>query len=426
MNFIGSAVISNTHIREVSNLLFKDNEMKQDNFKLDHVLKYEEHGDSSWNKNHLYTDLFALIDCVILNNKLYTLPATIVGQKNTLWDILVQEDVCETLDTSKYNIDIGKSIISQISQFQNFTKVAGSADEMGKVKIEHNKILNEIKEFYDQSSSGALGIHKLQDPYNFGIGGGSSRVFRANTIENMARELIGWMDYQYSGAYEACTSALRDMYYIFSAELLEVPYYIQSTRLEFADNFPNYFDLNFKTKLYTKLSVALDETISNVYDDFSQSVAFIPPFSSIVLDRSNKPEDIINVALELRSDFEKTRKGFNDLEKQRRNSKNLKERAKIKMRQRELLEDASKSFTKLSRMNLKSTIRYIPEVIKPITNPANPTKYSANLLMQPIELIIEWWRKRPIKKKDSVQDKIFQIEEYHELLNKFFPDKDEH
>jgi hypothetical protein len=36
-------------------------------------------------------------------------------------------------------------------------------------------------------------------------------------------------------------------------------------------------------------------------------------------------------------------------------------------------------------------------------------------------IVFPWWRKRPIHKMYSIKDKIFEIEEYHLLLDKFFP-----
>src|SRR5450432_1235390 len=111
-------------------------------------------------------------------------------------------------------------------------------------------------------------------------------IASANSFGDMAQKLMGWIDYEYSGVYESCIPLLRDMYYIFTSEYLELPYYPQFTRIDFAKNFPNYYDTNFKTKLFAQIAKSLEATISDIYDDFQEKVAFIPPFSSIVLNRS--------------------------------------------------------------------------------------------------------------------------------------------
>lgn len=426
MKTIGTAVISNTHIREVSKLINPEDSKNNRS-------TFYGRADSLWNQDQRFCDLFTFLESLVLNDKLYTLPATFEVSKNDLWDTLLNEKIVEILDTTEFSSNIGRSIISRINQIDGFTRLAGSADDIGK-PIDKEHIISELKLFYSNKKHGDgnkdqlgfersysfTGSYTFTDSHNFDIIGGTSEILFSDTFPDMAKQLVGWLDYAGSGAYEACTSFLRDMYYIFAAEALEIPYYPQFTRAEFAEKFPNYYDLNFKTKLYSNIAKALSETITNVYDDFQEKVAFVPPFASIILSRSKDRSDIIKVALELRYEFEDTREGFNKLEIERRESKNLKERARISQRQRQLLEDASKSFDKLSKLNLQSTIKYIPELIKPALNPTDPTKYSSNLLLQPIELVIEWWRKRPIHKMYSIKDKIFEINDYQNLISKFF------
>jgi hypothetical protein len=415
--YLGTAIISNTQLYEVDRLL--DNSQERD-----------ERLFGNRNPNSLRVfDLLTLIEAIILNEKLYTLPAINNSKGGDLIERLTSEGIIETLKTDNFKVDIGELILSRMKEVNEYKIIAGSEDEIGKPIRQPERLFDAIKTFYNDIKEKT---DSLYDGYRYNdllvfdnihskLDGGFPDILTAHTYKDMAQRLIGWLEYSNSGAYQGCLTVLRDMYYIYTSEYLGVPYYPQSTRVDFAKDFPNYYDINFKTKLYAQIARALETTISEVYDDFHDKVAFIPPFSSVILSRSRKPANIIENILELRNEFAKTRKGFNDLELGRLNSTTLRERLKITKRQRQLLEDAAKGFGKLSKLNITKTIRYIPEVINPITDPVDLTKYSANLLMQPLEFILEWWRKRPIIKMYSLKDKLFQISEYQNLINKLFP-----
>ena len=182
-----------------------------------------------------------------------------------------------------------------------------------------------------------------------------------------------------------------------------------------------FTDNNFKTKLFTRIAKALKGTVEEVYDDLQMKPSFIPPFSSLVLSRSQKKSGIIKNMLELREEFAETRKGFNEMELHRRGSTNLKERLKISRHQKKLLEDAAKSFDKTSKIDLDATIKYIPGVIQAASSPSDITKYSSSLLLVPYDLLVTWWRKRPVRKMYSIKKKGFEINEYGGLLNNLFP-----
>lgn len=417
-SYLGTAIISNTQLYEVDRLLNNSQERNERRF-----------GYGNPSSLRVF-DLLTLIEAIILNDKLYTLPATNNSKGGDLIEKLTKENIIETLKTDEFKVDIGELILSRIKEVNEYKIVAGSAEVIGKPIRQPERLFDAINAFYNErkekagSLSNTYGYHdafKVTDTYRSEVDGGTHDILTATSFKEMAQELIGWLEYAGSGAYENCTTVLRDMYYIYASEYLGVPYYPQFTRIDFAKDFPNYYDTNFKTKLYAQIAKALETTISEVYDDFHEKVAFVPPFSSIILSRSRKPTDIIENILVLRNEFAKTRKGFNELELERLNSSNLRERIKITKRQRQLLEDAAKNFDKLSKINIINTIKYIPEVIKPITAPADPTKYSANLLLQPLELILEWWRKRPIIMMYSLKDKLFEISEYQDLINKLFP-----
>jgi hypothetical protein len=67
--------------------------------------------------------------------------------------------------------------------------------------------------------------------------------------------------------------------------------------------------------------------------------------------------------------------------------------------------------------------RYVPELVKPIAAPADPTSYSADLLLKPVGWLIEWWRRRPVAAYFDLGGKIERIKEYETLIRKVFGDR---
>jgi hypothetical protein len=52
--------------------------------------------------------------------------------------------------------------------------------------------------------------------------------------------------------------------------------------------------------------------------------------------------------------------------------------------------------------------------------PADPTHYSAALLLQPIEWLVSWWRRRPLSKLLRLADQVQNLQEYGQLVSKIF------
>lgn len=213
------------------------------------------------------------------------------------------------------------------------------------------------------------------------------------------------------------------MYYIYSSEHYRLPYWPEVTRLEFSRKFPNYFNEAIRIQLFRKLAEGLEATVTEVFDDVNGEIAFIPPFSALVLERSKKKTDIVDTILEVREEFGALRQGFAKLEKTRRSAGTLAERRRVRVEQRELLEAAASAYDRPRTLNLEGIIRYIPELIKPVTGPTDPSKYSANLLLQPVEWIVQWWRNRPISMLFDAAKQVGQIKEYEGLVKKHFGDR---
>ena len=249
---------------------------------------------------------------------------------------------------------------------------------------------------------------------------GNPKIEEAKSFQDMARQLVGWIHYASSGAYEHCTSVLRDMYYIAVAEQYGHPYWPQFTRLDFARRFPNYLTRQLRKQLYQRLAKALHTEAASVAEDLGEAVVYIPPFSTLVFNRCQGPGDLPARVMEVREEYAKLRRQFAVLETERRNAKSIGERLKMRARQQRLLEDAAKGFDRQGKLSLGAIVRYVPEVIKPVTCPADPTKYSADLFLKPVEWLLDWWRRRPISALFNAAGKLKQVRGYEALIAKLF------
>jgi hypothetical protein len=210
------------------------------------------------------------------------------------------------------------------------------------------------------------------------------------------------------------------MYYIIASEQYHLPNWPQFTRLRFSQRYPNYFDGPFRTKLYRRVAEALKSTVTEVFDDLNEQIAFIPPFSALVLERSSRPTDIVSNLLSVRDEYRKLRENLAALEQARCSAKSIKDRKRLREKERLLLDSAAGKFEHPKTVGLEGVIRYIPEIVKPVTAPLDPTSYSAALLLKPLQWLAEWWRNRPVAPVFHLASKVDDIEEYSQLVNKVF------
>lgn len=399
--YVGSAVVTNTMICEASRLLARD----FGGFgNLDHPDDYFAY--SAWKDKYAspLIDLCSLIEAVVLYDQLYTLPCRLKSDAEDLElrRNLVDSGIVQELDTSKCAQSIAGLIIDGLAQIKNVGTVSDPTkyvDFKSQVKPELLTLLHSDED--------------ADRPF-------AGREVPAQSFEQLGRTVISGIQYRASGAYEYCTSLLRDMYYVFAAEAFRIPYWPQMGRMEFAKHFPNHFDKDTRTALYQKMADGLKAALSEVAAEFEETIAFIPPFASLVLQRSSKPSEIIVRTFELRDEMRVLRRDLAALEHERIATRSLAKRKAITLKRAKLLDQLSKSFDRPDSVWFQNIIRYIPELVKPALSPADPTKYSANLVLQPIEWIVHWWQRRPIAMFFDVSSRIAKMDNYKDLVAKVF------
>ena len=400
-------MVSNTLVCEVSRLLTDADTSPQES----------DAGDWSEQKRTglRMIDLMCLIEAVALHDKLYTLPARLDSDDGSLEmrRALVREGILHELDTSDVHLNISAAIVERLANVENPVKIAGASDEIGSPIDFESGIRGQVEGFLSEMES-----DEAYDDFSE-----ASDWSKASSFDELGRSVIGWLEYSYSGAYESCTSVLRDMYYIFSSEHFGLSYWPEFTRADFCRKFPNYFQDSFRVQLYKKLADAFRTTVTDVFDDVSSQVVFIPPFSTLVLERSRNSDEIIPQILAVREEYVSLRKRLGILDSERRNARTIKDRKTIRDQQRRLINVAGTAFERPHTISLEGIVRYVPEVIKPAISPLDPTKYGAGLLLQPMQWLIEWWRRRPVSKLFDLAGKLERIEEYQALATKVFGSK---
>ena len=429
-----SALISNTMLCEVSRLFSEDT---------------KEADTADWRgrrkKDMRVVDLLSLIEAVSLHEVLYTLPARISSDASSLKfrSKLISSGIIRELDTTNVHHSLAKAILTTLSETKNPVRVAGSAEEIGSPIEFSGWMRDQVSEFLLASertpelgrsfepawqtlrgpavvTDGKAG--KLDDPDDFFSEGGSSSsdALYAPTLEDCSKVLIGWIEYHSSGAYEHCTSIIRDMYYVLVAEEFHIPYWPQSTRREFTSRFPNYLDKSLLVQLYARLAKEFRTTVTDIYDYHKEEVTFIPPFSSLVLQRAGSKMDILNEMLEVRDEYAQLRKRFTELELEMTQARTIVARLKLRKQQRYLLDEMSSAFDRHSLINLEGVIRYVPQALNPVMKPTDPTAYSSDLLLLPAKQLVGWWRRRPIARFFSLADKLKKTENYPTLVQRIF------
>jgi hypothetical protein len=427
----GAAIVSNTMVCEVSRLLESHSAQEHEN------RSRFRYGDQE--EPLQFADLLSLIEATVLHEELYTLPGRISKDADDLplRQVLIHEGILRELDTKPAHRAIAKSIMRVFEKDVDPSNPDASTHSREGLAAMSANVREDLEEFLlilDDAKQadrdrmlerakewgGGEAPLRLDDTrdYFFDTRDTLSPLY-ASSLEKFGKHLKMWMFYV-TGTYPGGTSVIRDMYYIFASEHFELPYWPESVRIDFARQFPNYFDNSLRLQLYNRLADAFRTTVGDLYDDHKEELVFIPPFAALALERSESVAELPRRILEIRHDFSKLRRSFDELEAERRTARSIDERLRFRRLQRTLMNEAASVFDRPSLLTLESVIRYVPNVIGPAMKAADPTKYSADLLLLPAKALIEWWTRRPIAKLFSLADKLREMERYEELYGKLF------
>lgn len=350
----GCAVISNTMICEAARLISGHRTKRASRI-------------PPWlrGKNSI-TDLFSVIDSVVLHDRLYTLPCRHDADTHglDLREALVQDGILVELDTAlsrKYR-EPDYWWYSTRHRTRHRRRLANwnsnrlrQESAQGTRSISQRRVGTRV--VWRSGSDKMLGPMKLTDTFEYPVSGGVAAVLKTTRFDDLARQLVGWMDYSSSGAYEACTTVLRDMYYIYAAEVFNLPYWPQSTRIDFAKAFPNYFDKGIRTELYGKLAQGFSSTLNDIEEVFGKYSSTVPPFAALALSRVTNREELTIRILELRQEYASLRENLTAIEAARLHARTLHEKKEWLERRQKLLDEASRIFSQPHTLSFESVVR---------------------------------------------------------------------
>jgi len=183
------------------------------------------------------------------------------------------------------------------------------------------------------------------------------------------------------------------------------------------DAFAGHIRLFTAEKIYQVVAEAFKENIKLVYEDEANIPLYFPPSLSIFLSLYRSSHDLSRTIDDFRKEFAGVRQDFRSLAEKLTRSRTLQERIEIKHQ----LGDALKLVKIHYQLNddslLETVLGFAPEVLNPLSNPTDPSKYSAKLLTMPITWIKDWWRKRPLRHIFDLRKRLYQITDYENLAS---------
>jgi hypothetical protein len=394
-DLIGNALLSNTTACEASRLVLEAGARSADPL-----------GETA--DGFRANDLMSLIDAGVLYEKIFFLPAALPDDlpQLELRNRLLAQGALALLPRRDDGV-VGRALLAALSTAEGLATVALSAEDIGRPlafsdfrpSLEREL---QLREGNDDAMRGPV------------VADGAA------SFDEAARELIGWMDYGASGAYEGSLASFRAMYYVFASEHHGLPY-LPSVSVEgVARDFPNYFVAPVRQRLYERLASALRASEETVAREWNSGVIFVPPFSKLVLDRAATPAEIPTETLALRDEYSDLRTKMRELERERASAITLNARLKAVRQIERLGKEVTRPFDQPSEMRIEASLRYIPDTIELAGNPTNPVTWARMLLDKPAEALIGWYRRRPIAKLVRAAKASGEVEHYDRLLTKHF------
>jgi len=363
-------------------------------------------------------DLMSLIDSAVLHERIFYLPARLPDYVDwlSLRNSLVKCGALAPIPRADDHEAIGHALVASL----------GTAEGLHRHGERSPLAFEDIK----WRLIGGLGLATATDERRYGVFRRGEQwepleyftgvAVSAKSFDEAAQDLIEWLDYARSGAYEPSVQSLRAMYYLFASEHYGLPYLASANTGELGRNFPNYFQPSVREKLYQQLASALRGTVETIAQEFDGHIVFVPPFSALVLYRAATREGIPTETLALREEYSDFRKKISELERDRLEARSLNDRLKVLRQIERLGKEVVRPFDQPSQMKLQPALRYVPDALELVTNPTNPAKWTKVLLGWPASMLISWYRRRPVSKLVRTAKAIGALPDYERLLTKHF------
>jgi len=213
-------------------------------------------------------------------------------------------------------------------------------------------------------------------------------------------------------------SHLRTFMYWRISEHARIVLYPSCRRAAQIDLFTDYLRAGISEKVYHVVAQAFESTLEMVYADEAPVPLFLPPTLAIFLEIYQSTSDLSEAIDEFRAQFAPMREGFQKLENDLLNAKTIRERVEIKDKILKTLKSLASHHELKDEATLETVIGYAELVAKPFSNPLDPSKYSKELLLKPLDWIKGWWRDRPLRTAFQLKKRLQSIENYEHLASR--------
>lgn len=372
----------------------------------------------SWlpsNSERLF-NLSLLLDGLALHNQLYVLKAELPPDAEALQlrTLLLEKGILKEIETVPYLPKIRHDFDVYFSQLPLSRRPAGLSREMTAKQIKQL-----VDEFVGESvlSVKALESESQKKPVLDALVSSYEGTNEHWRIGNdwLKLPFLALGEYMldtihlYSSGMVSGISHLRTFVYWRLSEHIGIPLYPSSRRMPLLSALAENIQLHASERLYQAIADIFKEDIDMIRKDDS-AIPFVPPPSlSVFLTLYRSSRDLSKAIDDFRDEFAGVRQEFSTLAEKRMKARTLQERLEFAHQLNDIVQSVKTHYRRQDRSFLAAFFAFAPDVLNPLSNPLDPSKYSTTLLTKPVEWIKSWWKRRPLQHVLHLRERLYQL-----------------
>lgn len=238
-----------------------------------------------------------------------------------------------------------------------------------------------------------------------------------NAIGTLGGYLVDNIGFFGSGGVIDGVSHLRTFVYWRVSDHMRLPFFPSCRRLPHFEAIARQLSPTIQQGVCQVVAEAFKTNVAEAYKDCEPTAIALPPIVSVFLNKLRENDDLSLCVTQIRNEFEGLRDALRQLQRDLREAETLHQRLDAKDHIQEVLSSLKTHYDIRDDANLEEAIGFAPEVLKPLANPLDPSKYSADLVRKPLHWVRDWWLKRPYRLAYQLRNQLLSIPRYHDLLN---------
>lgn len=375
-------------------------------------------------------NLSILLDAIALHENVYVLKGEVPRESQALLlrQILLEKGIVKVLDTLPFEEQIVKEFSEYLNQISEQARWKAHRYEQTEAQA---ALLDGISLFMRADFSREPGptlayatfydlatLKEIELPYH-----GDEKFNSAEVYENpmllLGRYLVEGFGYSPTDSDPITSQSplLRTFLYWRVSEHAGVSFYPSARRIAQYELLRTEVAKLVSEDVMKILTENFQEMVSAAYSRDVEVPIKMPPTLAIFLDIYRDTKDLSTSIIRFRQFFAKTRRALAEAEDSLASVRTVGGRQKAVKR---IAKTAAALNTDLNRADdivLKDALEFVPEILKPLSNPLDPTNYSSRLLSRPIEWIRHWWISRPLRPVYNVKSRLSNIAQYQVLLD---------